>query len=80
MKIIEVIESRAWKHKKTGATASIYGSVPWCNDLEKENWEIVSRGWTWRLDNGTVGFGRMPEKTREAALEFMNQFNIERTK
>lgn len=75
MRIIEVIESRRWKNIKTGSTASIYGSVPYANEEEKQHWTIESCGYTWRLDNGTTGLGRMPAKTRDEALEVMNAFN-----
>lgn len=75
MRVLEVIESKCWKHKVTGQTVSIYGAVPYVNETEKQNWEIVSRGFTWRLDNGTIGLGRMPTKTRDEALEVMNKIN-----
>lgn len=75
MKIIEVIESRRWINRLTGRTASIYGAVPYTNDADKPNWSIETVGWTWRLENGTVGLGRIPCKTRDEALEVMNRFN-----
>lgn len=75
MKIIKIIESKHWVNIKTGQTASIYGAVPYINDLDKPNWTIQTRGYTWRLDNGTVGLGRTPVKTYEEALEVMQQFN-----
>jgi len=78
MKILEVIESKRWKNNKTQATASIYGSVPYCTDLDKPNWHIETAGWTWRMDNGTIGLGRVAAKTKEEALEIMEAFN-ERT-
>jgi hypothetical protein len=75
MKIIEVIESKCWQNKITGATASIYGSVPYFSDKDKQDWEVITRGYTWRLDNGTVGLGRMPANTMSEAIEIMNNFN-----
>lgn len=75
MKIIEVIESKHWVNKVNGRTASIYGAVPYVNETDKSNWEVVKRGYTWRLDNGTIGLGRQPVKTLDEALEIMNNFN-----
>lgn len=75
MKIIKVIESRCWTNKETGQTASIYGSVPWTTDQDKEHWTITSRGYTWLTDQGTVGLGRQPVKTEAEAVEIMNKIN-----
>lgn len=75
MKIIAVIESRHWINSQTGATASIYGACPYTTEADKQNWSIQVRGYTWRLDNGTVGLGRQPAKTRAEAEEIMQQFN-----
>ncbi len=75
MRIIEIVESKYWYNTKTERTASIYGAVPWTNDLFKPDWEIRTRGYTWRLDNGTVGLGRQPVKTFSEALEVMKSFN-----
>lgn len=75
MKVLEVIESKAWINKITGQRASIYGAVPYTNEVDKQNWSLVVVGYTWRLDNGTVGLGRIPAKTREEAEEVMRQVN-----
>lgn len=75
MKITEVIPSKHWKNTKTGATASIYGAAPYVSDADAVNWEVVVSGWSWRLDNGTVGLGRQPVKTYEEAVEVMDRFN-----
>lgn len=75
MKITKIIESKHWVNYKTGQTASIYGSVPYLNDLDKQNWTIATRGYTWQLDNGTIGLGRTPTKTYEEAFEIMTTFN-----
>lgn len=75
MKIIEIIESKYWFNKKTNQSASIFGAIPWTNEMSRQDWELVSRGFTWRLDNGTTGLGRMPVKTREEAEKIMNEFN-----
>lgn len=75
MKIIAVIESKRWENIKTGQTASIYGAVPYTSELDKDNWKIEISGYTWKLDNGTIGLGRTPVKTKEEALEIMENFN-----
>ena len=75
MKILEVIESKHWVNNSTGATASIYGAVPWTTEKEKAQWKIETRGYTWRLSNGTIGLGRVPAKTMNEALEVMELFN-----
>lgn len=75
MKIEEVIEAHVWVNTTTGATASIYGACPWTSDTEKASWEIQARGYTWRLDNGTIGLGRKPAATREEAETIMATHN-----
>ncbi len=75
MKIIEVIESKHWLNIQTGTTASIYGAVPWTTPAEETQWKIMVRGYTWKLDNGTIGLGRQPVKTYEDALAVMERFN-----
>lgn len=75
MRIIEVIESKAWKNKRTGATVSIYGAVPYFSEAEKADWEVVTRGFTWRSSDGTIGLGRAPAATRDEAEAVMNRIN-----
>ena len=75
MRILEIIESKHWVNAVTGQTASIYGSVPYFGEVDKSQWSVVVRGYTWRLDNGTVGLGRQPAKTMSEALEIMQRFN-----
>ena len=75
MRVIEVIESKHWINLKTGRTASIYGSVPYVNETDKANWVIETVGFTWRCDNGTIGLGRVPAKTRVEAEEIMRKVN-----
>lgn len=75
MKILEVIESKRWINKINGRTASIYGAVPYVSLSEKLEWEIETVGYTWRLDNGTIGLGRIPAKTKNEALKIMQDFN-----
>jgi len=75
MKVIDVIESKVWKNKNNGRTASIYGCHPAVSDADRSNWELVVVGWTWKCDDGTVGLCRVPAKTREEALAVMEKFN-----
>jgi hypothetical protein len=78
MKIIDVIPARIWYNKKTGVTASIYGSAPWVSSGEKKDWRILRRGYTWKWENGTVGLGRTPATTLEEAVEIMRKVNGEK--
>lgn len=73
MRIVEVIESRVWVNSRTGATASIYGALPYIGDGAE--WSIVADGWTWAMDNNTIGCGRVPAKTRAEAEAFMAEWN-----
>lgn len=73
----EIIESKKWVNTITGATASIYGSVPYISDNEKPNWEIITVGYTIRNnDTGAVGLGRLPFKTMYEAVEHLRKLNI----
>lgn len=78
MKIVGIREAKHWKNARTGRTASIYGAVPYTSAAESADWQIVTSGYTWELDNGTVGFGRKPASTREEAEEVMRAFNARR--
>lgn len=77
MKVIEVIPARHWLHKASGLRASIYGAVPWTGAAgnTEEDWEMVTSGFTWLNDNGTVGLGRVPAATREEADAVMERMN-----
>jgi hypothetical protein len=75
MRIREVIESRFWRHLPTARTASLYGSTPWTREADARDWVVQSRGWTWQLDNGTIGIGRVPVKTRAEAEQIMREWN-----
>lgn len=71
--IFEVVPSKRWVNHQTGQTASIYGSVPYVTIRDKFNWSIEVRGYTVRnTQTGTVGIGRMPWKTEEEALSWIN--------
>lgn len=75
MKVIEVIASRVWINRKTGQRVSPYGACPWASRLERADWEMFTVGFTWALDNGTIGLGRVPAKTMEEAVAVMRQVN-----
>lgn len=75
MKILKVIPVKRWFNKITLQTASMHGSVPWTSNAEKMEWELVTVGFTWRLDNGTIGLGRVPAKTLSEANQIMEEFN-----
>jgi hypothetical protein len=69
--LYEPIEYVRWKNTVTGATASIYGAVPWTSARDKANWITETVGWTVRnLKDGTVGIGRVPWKTYAEAEEW----------
>ena len=73
----EIVESKKWVNTVTGATASIYGAVPYTNDTDKANWSIEMVGYTIRNnDTGTVGLGRLPFKTMYEAVEHLRKLNI----
>jgi len=77
MRIVKVIPSKRWQHKITGKQASIYGAFPGTPN-DRDSWEIVQVGWTWQLDNGTIGLGGMLAKSESEALEIMAKFNNNR--
>jgi hypothetical protein len=75
----EVIESKHWKHKLTGATASLYGAVPWSGAKgdKKEDWELVSTGWTIRWADGTIGRmdGKPPFHSKGEGEAYLEKFH-----
>jgi len=72
-KPVEVIESKRWRHTN-GRTASIYGAVPWTNATDKPNWTIEMAGYTLRMSDGAVGYGRPPLPTKEEAQAVMDKW------
>lgn len=62
MRVVEVIERRAWRNPDKDFSVSVYGAPP-----SGPGWSIVTEGWTWRMSNGTIGLGRPPAKTRDEA-------------
>lgn len=77
MRILEVVSSRVWVNKLTGSTASIYGAAPWtgASGNTRADWTVETRGFTWAMSNGTIGFGRKAAATREEAEAVMKDFN-----
>lgn len=67
----EVIESRRWRNQD-GRTASLYGAVPYAQDAEREGWTVETVGFTIRHPDGTIGLGRAPFETREAAQAWVD--------
>lgn len=78
MRVLEVIPYRVWEHKESGRRVSIYSAKAW-PDAENDQWELVTRGWTWKCDNGTTGLGRVPAKTKEDAEQVMRDWNGRRS-
>lgn len=71
----EVIPSRRWSGPN-GRTASLYGALPYTSDSESHLWKVEDVGYTVRDNvNGTVGVGRPPEKTEEAAQTLADKLN-----
>jgi|SRR5580704_1421938 hypothetical protein len=74
-----VVESKVWQHKTTGRKVSPYGACPWTSDAEKTEWELVPQGWTlFDRQSNTVGCGRVPWPTREAAQSQADEWNARR--
>lgn len=66
----QVVPARQWRHAN-GEVASLYGAVPWTNEVEKANWNVVECGWTvFNPRNGTYGIGRVPWQDRADAEAF----------
>jgi len=78
MREFEVIPYRLWV-RDDGAKASVYGSVPWTSDAERERWAMETRGWTIR-DNlsNTIGLGRPPFDSQTEAESFAEKLNAKR--
>ena len=67
----EVIESKRWVCDD-GRTASIYGACPYTSDAERSQWRIEVVGYTVRHQKtGTVGIGRQPWLTLQAAEDWL---------
>lgn len=76
----EVIESRIWRNRRTGGTASTYGALPWTVESEAHDWFIDTTGWTVRNPHtNEVGVGRVPWKTKQEAQAFADKYPPPRT-
>lgn len=73
----EIIPSKRWENKTTGATASIYGAAPWTGARgdRQEDWEMKTVGWTVRWSDGTIGIGRQPFQSRREAQDWLDKYN-----
>ena len=78
----KVVESKMWKHKNTGVTASLFGAVPWSGQPgdEKKDWSLENVGWTIQWDDGTTGIGRKPFQTKAEAEEYLSEWKEKRQK
>lgn len=69
--MFDIIESKRWVCDD-GRTASVYGSVPWLSDTERETWRIQIVGYTVQhKKTGTVGIGRQPWQTLREAEDWL---------
>lgn len=69
--MFDIIESKRWICDD-GRTASVYGAAPWTSTTERHRWQLQIVGWTVQhRKTGTVGLGRAPWPTREAAEDWL---------
>ena len=74
--MFDLIESKRWICDD-GRTASPYGSAPWVSDADRARWQLQIVGWTVRhKKTGTIGIGRAPWTTREAAENWLYGRNL----
>lgn len=69
----EIVPSRFWKNKITGSTASLYGAVPYTNEADRQNWEIVSNGFVWK-DRKTNTYHGQSGQTELQVAERLSRF------
>jgi hypothetical protein len=78
--MLRVIERRFWRHT-SGATASLYGAVPWHTSTEAADWEIVAEGYTVQdSETGTIGHPGLATRSREAVEAFAERENARRAR
>jgi len=72
----EIIPYRRWKNRTTGATAGLYGSIPWTGAPgdRKEDWAVETVGWTIRWADGTEGVGRQPFQSEQEAQAWLDSY------
>ena len=62
----EAVPHRVWSNKANGKTASMFGAVPY-TEADKDDWELVTIGWTVKHPDGTRGVGKFAMATKEEA-------------
>lgn len=72
--VVDIIPARVWVHAD-GRKASTYGAAPWLTDADRQNWRMETRGYTFMMNDGTVGMGQKPAPTYEDAVRRANTFN-----
>lgn len=69
--MFSIIESKCWI-SNDGRRASLYGSVPWTSEEDKNNWKIEIVGFTVQhKKTGIVGIGRKPWATYDEAYAWL---------
>lgn len=74
--VIDIIPHEVYVHS-SGRTASMWGACPWQSEAERHEWTKRRRGWTWMMDDGTIGLGRQPTDYT-TAVEVANRINGQR--
>lgn len=77
MKRYEAVPHRLYRNLTNGATASIYGAVPWQTDGEAKNWRVVENGWTVhdRVNNTTGVYACPSGSSKEHAETVADKLN-----
>lgn len=69
--MFDIVESKRWVCDD-GRTASLYGSVPWVSEADRQLWRIQIVGYTVQhKKTGIVGIGRKPWETLEDAKTWL---------
>lgn len=69
----EITPIRFWRNNKTGATASIFGSVPYTSEADAQNWAVVEDGYGW-WDRQTNTYHGTHGQTRGQVVERIKKF------
>ncbi len=73
----EIIKHKVWFNNKTNQTASIFGAVPYSNDIQKSDWIIQERGFTiYNKKLNITGTGNKPFTTYFQALNWINERGV----
>ena len=76
MKITRIVVAYRWCHKKTGETLPIHEHLCFSVTPEdRKNWKVEAYGFTWEMDNGSIGFGKPPVRTFAEAIRIMDDYN-----